>query len=100
MGDNSFKMSVELLLKEVGGFGLFNYFLIALTFLTTFMNGINYYSQVFMFVEPPHDDCIGTGYVRYKYNYSSIFPTLTSENNWVCEEDEKPNYVEMIFWCG
>ena len=38
-------MSVELLLKEVGGFGLFNYFLIALTFLTTFMNGINYYSQ-------------------------------------------------------
>ena len=34
---------------------------------------------VFMFVEPPHDDCIGTGYNRHNYNYSDIFPTLTSE---------------------
>eukprot|EP00093_Oithona_nana_P010790 10790.XXX_417320_413844_1 [CDS] Oithona nana genome sequencing. len=69
-------------------------------FHTTFMNGINYYAQVFMFVTPPHDDCIGSGFVRYKYNFSSIFPTLTSENNWVCEDDDMPNYVEMVFWCG
>ena len=32
-----------------------------------------------MFVTPPHDDCIGSGFVKYKYNFSSIFPTLTSE---------------------
>ena len=30
---------------QVGGFGPFNYFLMAFCFLTTFMNGINYYAQ-------------------------------------------------------
>ena len=22
------------------------------------------------------------------------------QNNWVCEDDDMPNYVEMVFWCG
>ena len=22
------------------------------------------------------------------------------QNDWVCEDDDMPNYVEMVFWCG
>jgi hypothetical protein len=34
--------------------------------------------SVFLFVAPPHD-CSSSGYVNETYNFSSNFPTLTSE---------------------
>ena len=34
--------------------------------------------SVFLFVAPPHD-CNSSGYVNETYNFSSNFPTLTSE---------------------
>jgi len=85
--------------NQAGGFGLFSYHLMAFVFLTGFMNGVNYYAQVFLFVAPPHD-CSSPGNVNETYDFAEIFPTLTSENDWVCENDDKPNYVEMVFWSG
>lgn len=92
-------MSVEHLLHEAGGFGPFSYLLMVFVLLTSFMNGVNYYAQVFLFVAPPHD-CSSSGYVNETYNFSSNFPTLTSENDWVCENNEKPSQIEMVFWSG
>lgn len=111
-------MSVEDLLNKVGGFGTYHWIMMVFVFLTTFMNGINYYAQVFMFTAPPHE-CNVTNLWKnlseegpilvttdqrmdrnITYNQSMIFPTVTSENNWVCDQDDKPNNIEMAFWSG
>jgi len=65
------------------------------------MNGVNYYAQVFMFATPLEYKEYKTNCdSRQQFNFTSIFPTITSENDWICENDDKPNHIEMVFWSG
>lgn len=36
----------------------------------------------------------------WNYDHSTVFTTITSENNWVCDDDYKPMVVKNIFWIG
>ena len=36
----------------------------------------------------------------WTYDHTSVFTTITSESNWVCEEDYKPMLVHTVFWIG
>ena len=39
--------------------------------------------------------------VSIQIQYSFVFMVcIFLQNNWVCEDDDMPNYVEMVFWCG
>jgi len=29
-----------------------------------------------------------------------VFSTITSENDWVCEDDYKPTMIQTVFWVG
>jgi len=117
-------MSVEQLLEIVGSNGRYQYRLFGFIFFTTFMCGINYYTQVFIFAAPPHDcstllsrknltfideesgkyfyadepNGIKKGVVAY--DYTSLFPTLTSDHHWVCENDKNPAIAHQLFWSG
>ena len=88
------EMDVEKVLQNVGEFGLYQK-LLCLVFIsyTTFICGVNYYTQIFIFATPTHTcgnqqvlnrtesykddipDC-PDGWV---YNHSIIFPTITSQ---------------------
>ncbi|CAL4059779.1 unnamed protein product [Meganyctiphanes norvegica] len=34
------------------------------------------------------------------YNFSLYYPTITSELNWVCDEDWKPSFAQSLFFVG
>ncbi|XP_064077366.1 organic cation transporter protein-like [Macrobrachium nipponense] len=36
----------------------------------------------------------------WSYNYSLYYPTITSEMNWVCEEDWRPVMAQSLFFVG
>ncbi|CAG2116434.1 unnamed protein product [Medioppia subpectinata] len=36
----------------------------------------------------------------HQYNYSHIYPTIVSENNWVCEQNWKVYFAYKIYWTG
>jgi len=174
-------MGYDNLLSKAGDFGPYQKLLSGIfVFYTTFLCGLNYYTQVFIFTTPAHrcsDDVIDseqgrvgasweevlpwvpreTGYpsschqinaegfeaqfrnlssvhmsslkfqdsdpdlftaIRHdviamvemspkkscmqgwKYDHSTVFTTITSENNWVCEEDYKPMLIQTVFWIG
>jgi len=116
-------MSVEQLLEIVGSNGRYQYRLFGFIFFTTFMCGINYYTQVFIFAAPPHDcstllsrknmtigdeesgqyfygDDNGIRKGVIAYDYTSLFPTLTSDHHWVCENDKNPAIAHQLFWSG
>jgi len=44
----------------------------------------------------PHKKC-DQGWV---YNHGSVFNTITTESDWVCEEDYKPMLIHTVFWIG
>jgi len=174
-------MSYHDILVKVGDFGLYQKLLCGIfVFYTTFLCGLNFYTQVFIFNTPAHrcsDDVIDfeqgragasweevlpwvpreTGYpsschmldassieakfrnlsttyfsslkmqdtdpdqftaIRHNvislvegsphklcdqgwnFDHRNVFNTITSENNWVCEEDYKPMLIHTIFWIG
>jgi len=54
-------------------------------------------SDVISFVEKtPHKSCDN----GWNYDHSLVFNTITSENNWVCEDDYKPFLIHTVFWAG
>jgi len=174
-------MSYHDILVKVGDFGLYQKLLCGIfVFYTTFLCGLNFYTQVFIFNTPAHrcsDDVIDseqgragasweevlpwvpreTGYpsschmldasaikakfrnlsstyfsslkmqetdpdqftaIRHNvislvegsphklcdqgwnFDHRNVFNTITSENNWVCEDDYKPMLIHTIFWIG
>merc|ERR1719430_658929 len=54
-------------------------------------------SSVISFVETSPKKSCDNGWT---YDHSLVFNTITSENNWVCEEDYKPMLIQTIFWVG
>merc|ERR1711970_328540 len=36
----------------------------------------------------------------WTYDHDLIFPTITSQNNWVCDEDWRATFVHTVFWVG
>lgn len=46
--------------------------------------------------ETPHKSCDN----GWNYDNSLIFNTITSENDWVCDEDYKPLIIHTVFWIG
>lgn len=173
-------MGYDNILLKVGDFGLYQKLLcVIFVFYTTFLCGLNYYTQVFIFSTPDHRCTDSTidfqktahaaswsdvlpwvprehGYpascsiidskqvstfldlaatyfsslklqetdpdtfraIRHdvislversphktcdqgwEYDHSLVFNTITSENNWVCEEDYKPMLIQTVFWIG
>lgn len=173
-------MSYEDILNKAGDFGLYQKLLCAiLVFYTTFLCGLNYYTQIFIFSTPNHrcqlshidglqrefgadwDQVrpwipVEQGYsskceaisinnstkdtfeqhaksyfanlfapdpdaynhardnvlnfvdnVDHKqcdegwvYDHRMIFNTITSDSDWVCQDDWKPLFIQTIFWVG
>jgi len=174
-------MTYENALSKVGDFGLYQKLLCGLlVFYTTFLCGINYYTQVFIFDTPPHrcHDAVVDGYKEkfhatsedilpwvprqrgypskcsmvdskndpslflnltgnyfnnlklqksdpdmfsrmtsdvismveaspfkkctdgWTYDHDLIFPTITSQNDWVCDEDWRATMIHTLFWVG
>jgi len=53
--------------------------------------------NVISFVEnTPHKTC-ESGWI---YDHSLVFNTITSENDWVCEDDYRPMLIHTVFWVG
>ncbi|TRY78354.1 hypothetical protein TCAL_01737 [Tigriopus californicus] len=48
-------MSFEIYLSQIGDFHRYQFLLMVFIFYTTFMTGINYYTQIFLFSVPPHE---------------------------------------------
>jgi len=38
--------------------------------------------------------------VGWQYDHELIFPTISSQNDWVCEEDWRSTVVHTVFWIG
>jgi hypothetical protein len=174
-------MGYDNILSKVGDFGLYQKLLCGIfVFYTTFLCGLNYYTQVFIFTTPAHRcsepvtdgwqseslaswedvlpwiprergypsgcsrldpahaphafrnlsatyfsslklqetdpdrftairqsviDLVESGPHKacdkgWSYDHSSVFSTISSENNWVCEEDYKPMLIHTVFWIG
>jgi len=176
-------MGYDNILVKVGDFGLYQKLLCGFfVFYTTFLCGLNYYTQVFIFDTPEHrcsdtildsyqnnfqatwedmlplvprergypSKCtkttfgasshsylnssstylslVRTGHAStnmeslsvarssvireveagqkvacdqgWSYDHSLVFNTITSENDWVCENDYKPMMIHTIFWVG
>jgi hypothetical protein len=34
------------------------------------------------------------------YEYSSLYPTMATEANWVCDKDRMPYIIQTIFYMG
>lgn len=54
-------------------------------------------SDVISFVESTPKKVCDRG---WNYDHSLVFNTITSENNWVCDEDYKPMVIHTVFWAG
>lgn len=53
--------------------------------------------SVISFVENvPHKSCDS----GWKYDHSLVFNTISSENDWVCEDDYRPLVIHTVFWVG
>lgn len=57
----------------------------------------NIRTTVINYVEnSPHKKCDN----GWSYDHTLIFPTITSKNDWVCEEDWRPTLIQTVFWIG
>jgi len=36
----------------------------------------------------------------WSYNHDLVFPTIISQNDWVCDDDWKPTFIHTTFWIG
>jgi len=53
--------------------------------------------NVLTYVEnSPHKSCDS----GWTYNHDLVFPTIVSQNDWVCEEDWRPMVIQTVFWVG
>jgi len=53
--------------------------------------------NVISFVEDGPQKSCESGWT---YDHSLVFNTITSENDWVCDEDFKPMLIHTVFWVG
>ncbi len=75
-------------LKQAGDFGRYQIGLLGFIFYTTFMCGVNYYTQIFIFKAPPHqceapisDEECPLNCSSWTYDNDAIFPTIASKVN-------------------
>jgi len=53
--------------------------------------------SVLSFVDSvPHKSCDS----GWNYDHTQVFSTISSENNWVCEDDYRPLVIHTVFWVG
>ncbi|XP_043211314.1 solute carrier family 22 member 23-like, partial [Amphibalanus amphitrite] len=115
----------ETLLESVGGFGLYQRALcVGLIGSSTFVCALTYYTQVLVLLAPPlrcvdgaggslpaggacgsdgdpvQGDRSVTACRRWAFDTDKFFATITSENNWVCEDAWRPFVIHAVFWVG
>ena len=74
------------------------------------MCGVNYYTQIFIFTAAPHKCIDNPDFTceakdnitcqSWDYDHSQMFPTIASEKNWVCQQDDLPSKLQQAFWSG
>lgn len=46
------------------------------------------------------DNGTSCGHLGFKYEYDFIYPTIVSQNDWVCDNDMPKYYAHSIYWSG
>lgn len=69
-------------------------------------NGNRIYSNCYMYDEPNVNNIPQLNASSHKcsngwhYEYSSLYPTMSTESDWVCDKDRQPYNIQTIFYIG